>query len=301
MPGYIGAGGVARKVKAVYVGVGGVARKVQAVYAGVNGVARKVWGGEEPFAYTYTGEHTESEITWEGQAYRLITLTGSGTFTVTSGSAAADIWLCGGGRSGGRGTNTSTLSVRGGDGGHGAKAAQLTGHTLQGAYTVSVAGASGISSFGDAVQSASGAGSGGGPGAYLSDGVTVTNPGDGESKYPFGDTANFYCHCAGGGGGGVDRGNSATSGYYSKGGGNGGSNGGAGTYNDGGGGNGGNYGGGVGSLATKTNTGSIKVTRQAGAGSYYGSGGGGGAGVYDYGASNGAAGYQGVVYVRIPA
>ena len=47
MPGYIGAGGVARKVKAVYVGVGGVARKVQAVYAGVNGVARKVWGGEE--------------------------------------------------------------------------------------------------------------------------------------------------------------------------------------------------------------------------------------------------------------
>ena len=32
MPGYIGAGGVARKVKAVYVGVGGVARKVQAVY-----------------------------------------------------------------------------------------------------------------------------------------------------------------------------------------------------------------------------------------------------------------------------
>lgn len=75
MPGYIGAGGVARKVKAVYVGVGGVARKVQAVYAGVNGVARKVWGGEEPFAYTYTGEHTESEITWEGQAYRLITLT----------------------------------------------------------------------------------------------------------------------------------------------------------------------------------------------------------------------------------
>lgn len=47
MPGYIGAGGVARKVKAVYVGVGGVARKVQAVYAGVNGVARMVWGGEK--------------------------------------------------------------------------------------------------------------------------------------------------------------------------------------------------------------------------------------------------------------
>lgn len=299
MPGYIGAGGVARKVKAVYVGVGGVARKVQAVYAGVNGVARKVWGGEEPFAYTYTGEHTESEITWEGQAYRLITLTGSGTFTVTSGSAAADIWLCGGG---GRGSSGKiTMSVRGGDGGHGAKAAQLTGHTLQGAYTVSVAGASGVSSFGDAVKSASGAGSGGGPGAYLSDGVTVTNPGDGESKYPFGDTANFYCHCAGGGGGGVDEGNNASSGNSSKSGGNGGSNGGAGTYNNGGGGNGGNYGGGVGSLATKTNTGSIKVTRQAGAGSYYGSGGGGGAGVYDYGASNGAAGYQGVVYVRIPA
>lgn len=164
MPGYIGAGGVARKVKAVYVGVGGVARKVQAVYAGVNGVARKVWGGEEPFAYTYTGEHTESEITWEGQAYRLITLTGSGTFTVTSGSATADIWLCGGGRGGSGGKNTSTLSVRGGDGGHGAKAAQLTGHMLQGAYTVSVAGASGVSSFGDAVKSASGAGSGGGRG-----------------------------------------------------------------------------------------------------------------------------------------
>ena len=267
MPGYIGAGGVARKVKAVYVGVGGVARKVQAVYAGVKGVARKVWGGEEPFAYTYTGAHTESEITWEGQAYRLITLTGSGTFTVTSGSAAADIWLCGGGGRGGRGKNTSTLNVRGGDGGHGAKAAQLIGQTLSGTYTVSVAGAGGVSSFGDAVQSASGAGSGGGPGAYLRDGVTVTKPGDGESKYPFGDTANFYCHCAGGGGGGY----------------------------------GGNYGGGVGGLATKTNPGSINVTRQAGAGSYYGSGGGGGAGVYDYGVSKGAAGYQGVVYVRIPA
>ena len=45
--GYVGVGGVARKLKKGYVGVGGVARRLKKGYIGVGGVARPCWSGGE--------------------------------------------------------------------------------------------------------------------------------------------------------------------------------------------------------------------------------------------------------------
>lgn len=44
--GYVGVGGVARKLKKAYVGVGGAARKIKKGYVGIGGVARLCWSGE---------------------------------------------------------------------------------------------------------------------------------------------------------------------------------------------------------------------------------------------------------------
>lgn len=48
---YIGAGGVARKVKKGYIGVGNAARKLKKAYIGVGGVARPFWAGGEVAYY----------------------------------------------------------------------------------------------------------------------------------------------------------------------------------------------------------------------------------------------------------
>lgn len=241
----------------------------------------------------YSGTCTTESYTADGQAYTLYKITGSGTLTVRGRAKNVDIWLCGGGANGNS------------DGGGGAYCAQYNAQTLSGSYTFAVGAATGASSVtqnGATIYTANGAtnkngGTGGGGTSSYSAGK-----GDGLSKYPFGDTS-LYCHCAGGGAGegeyctGKEDDYSYIVSTYS--GYDGGSNGGDGSkYNQNraggnrGGGNGGNKA--AGSAAT-----------------FYGSGGGGGGCSYssDYSSYEGykntfypnGAGYQGIVYLRVPA
>jgi hypothetical protein len=256
----------------------------------------------------YTGDYTDQSdvVMGDGNTYRLLTLTGSGTLTLGA-SVKADVWLCAGGnggRSGGR---------HGGGGGNfvqsnGAELAITTVCTIgagaEGTST-SAGGVSGATTFGslEAVQttgnyaSTEGA-SGGGAGARGTSSLYTPGAGCGVSTVPFMDTTLFEAHSAGGGGGGyrnveADENNS---------GGAGGSNGaGGGTRSSSGydGGVAGTKGGGTGGKGT-----SSASTNSGGNATFYGSGGGGG-GYYvsSSGSSKtgtGGAGYQGVVYIRIP-
>ena len=230
----------------------------------------------------YTGAYTQKQITSGGVTYDLYTLTGSGTLTVTGTAKNVDIWLCGGGSKG--------VTGQSGNGGAGAYCAGADSQTLTGQYTISVGSAQGKTSFGDllSVNAVSGK-SGGTGGGYNVNGQSGT--GDGKSKYPFGDTTNFSPHCAGGGGGGYGDGT-----FYNKHkGGQGGTNGGNGTAansssDEEAGGPGGNKGGGTGGHGSNS---SITGT----AATFYGSGGGGAGYAAQWRVG---AGYQGVVYIRVP-
>lgn len=259
---------------------------------------------------TYTGTHTTEPYTADGKAYTLYKLTGSGTLSVKGRAKGVDIWLCGGGA---HGTDVSNSYDDRGYGGAGAYAASLDGQALTGEYTVTVGAAQGATSFGtlltaNAVSGRNGGSGGGGAGGYLSlDDQQTGLPGysggsgDGQSKVPFGDTTTFNPHCAGGGGGGYFRGTDHN--YFSGGvGGTNGSGGAAGKYTSNSnqpGGSGGNYGGGTGGSSSNSggNSGSSAT--------FYGSGGGGGGlKVVPYtwtpDSGSGGAGYQGIVYVRVP-
>lgn len=240
-------------------------------------------GGGGKATITYTGRHTTQTITSGGVSYTLYTITGSGTLTVEGSQKNADVWLCGGGAIG--------VTGYGGSGGAGAYCAQANNQKLKGTYTIAVGSAQGKTSFGDllSVNAVSGK-SGGTGGGYNVNGGTGT--GDGVSKYPFGDTVNFAPHCAGGGGGGY----SGSAEYTKHKGGQGGTNGGNGTqYNSSSdsvaGGSGGNRGGGAGGHGSDSSRIGTSAT-------FYGSGGGGAGEAAQYSAG---AGYQGVVYIRIPA
>ena len=117
--------------------------------------------------------------------------------------------------------------------------------------------------------------------------------GDGIAKYPFGDSTTFKSHCAGGGGGPASFYDHSQPYPTTTSGGNGGSNGGNGGYAGSGSGAGGDYGGGRGG------------SYGGSAATFYGGGGGGGGanGDNNSGGSGyaGGAGYQGVVYIRVPA
>lgn len=265
---------------------------------------------QEKKSMSYSGTHTVKEITVNGTTYTQYTITGSGTLTVEGTYENVAVWLCGGGANG---ENSPSASSRA-RGGAGAYAASLSGQSLSGEYAVTVGAGQGASSFGSllsvsAVTSISGGSGGGGAGGdydVSSESASTYGggTGDGKSKYPFSDSATFQAHCAGGGGGA----------YYTTGtlqhftGGTGGSNGGngpAGSHTSSSsisGGSGGNYGGGRG--------GSVQVNTSVSSGSaatFYGSG-GGGAGCHQvpygwssYNTTYGGAGYQGVVYIRVPA
>ena len=243
-------------------------------------------GGGGKASITYTGTHTTQTITSGGKKYLLYTLTGSGTLTIKGASKDTAIWLCGGGAGGGSGSGGLSYAS-GGAGGGGGYSASHTGKIANGAYTVTVASAGGQSSFGSIVTAsgASGAngGSGGGNGGR----------GDGIAKYPFGDSTTFKCHCAGGGGGLASFYDHMQPYPTTTSGGNGGSNGGNGGYAGSGSGAGGDYGGGRGG------------SYGGSAATFYGGGGGGGGGNGDNNSGGsgyaGGAGYQGVVYIRIPA
>lgn len=234
-------------------------------------------------AITYTGNMTDEIVTMgDGNQYRLLTLTSSGTLSIAQ-EVKADVWLCGGGAHGKR---------SGYSGGGGGYVNSASGQTIK--NVVAVVGAeAGASSFGDLTANGgneeNGGSGGGGGGTYGSVGI-----GAGVTTYPFGDTTYFAGkpHSAGGAGGL----NMIYDDEEYALGGNGGSNGSNGsartlpgykpsaTTPRGG----GLYGGGNQcSLENLTNA------------TFYGGGGGGG---YNdsYSTGNGGSGYQGVIYVRIP-
>ena len=248
---------------------------------------------------SYTGKMTQEDVVMADGKYRLLTLTSSGTLTL---SAPTMIEACivgsgaNGTTSGGHGTTAG-----GGAGGH-MKNVSFARST--GGKAVIAAGGGGSSSFiGESVDSVSGSsgGTGGGGNAdydKTNDAVTFTDPGtgDGESKYPFGDE-NYFSgkpHCAGGGGGGFETSSGVLiSGSGGAGGTNGGS-GGSGSASGSSGGTGGVYGGGTGGQAGWNGSDAT----------FYGGGGGAGGTTYDrfggnYSLDSNGSGYQGVVYVRI--
>ena len=222
---------------------------------------------ETKVEFAYTGAYTQNQITSGGVTYDLYTLTGSGTLTVTGTAKNVDVWCCGGG------ATYSNYS-----GGAGAYCAQVNAQSLHGDYVVVIGSSGGNTSVGSLVSAngttTANGGTGGGGGNI--GGLYNAPTGDGVTKYPFGDTTTFKCHCAGGGGGGVNYSSDSDTWQY---------NGGA----------GGNYGGGQGGS---------RRSRNGTAATCYGSGGGGyGAGsMGDSGPNNGTAGagYQGVVYIRVP-
>lgn len=272
----------------------GKTKEITKGYAVVSGLARQfysadVFGG-------YTGEYEVSQVTGtDGKLYDLYTLKKSGTLTLLDG-ADAQVWLCGGGARGG-GEKGSTVAIGGWGGGGGyVNSGSLTSGeyvvTIGSGGTSTAGGKTTISSYsaagGGSKSNQADGGSGGGAGGTSSGSSGGT--GAGVSTYPFGITS-LYAHCAGGGGGRNYQ--NATSGY----------NGGAGGSN-----------GGSGSASTRA----LGVAAAVGAGgwrgggtgggqaaTFYGGGGGGGSGAGEFsagvGAQAGGNGYQGVVYVAIPA
>lgn len=267
-------------------------------------------------AIAYTGNMTDEIVTMgDGKQYRLLTLTSSGTLSIPA-KVKADVWLCGGGANGG---NAWTGGPKGGYGGGGGFITQAISQVIANITAVVGAAAGNSSIIGDISLSAAcgitinansspdattvvGASGGGGRGTYYWDSDQPGLKGAGVTTYPFGDTTYFSGkpHCAGGGGGTCSH--YASGNWYVGAGGNGGTNG-----SDGGigltagssgssGGTGGALGGGTGSSRYLGNKGTNAT--------FYGSGGGGGSVRDDeddvsstYG---GTAGYQGVIYVRIP-
>ncbi len=261
-------------------------------------------------AIAYTGAMTDQIVTMgDGKQYRLLTLTSSGTLSVEK-PVQADVWMCGGGAAGENGSHNG-----GGRGGSGGFIAQALQQKINNIVAVVGAGNSGASSVsGDVSLAANGAmavntipygysgatgASGGGGGAdYHVDGLA----GAGIATYPFGDTTYFSGkpHCAGAGGGAWrDESNDNYNEYATGGkGGSNGSNGGegqyAGRYKDADRALGGLLGGG-----TSGGDPAIANTNPIG-GTFYGAGGGGGSGMELGNRHNGANGYQGVIYIRIP-
>lgn len=287
---------------------------------------------------SYSGTYSTSDVTINGIAHKLYTLKKSGTLVLND---TAKVWMCGGGGAGGGGMANTMGGTSGGGGGggggyvksgtleaasysivigSGASSSTYDGGTtqvLKNSETLystqgGKGGTDGYRSGNSYYGGTGGAGGSGGGGGGLSINewyrYGLLGSGAGTSTYPFGLTG-LYAHCAGGGGGGTN--SSYGGGWY---GGSNGANGGgrisssnssssgtqAGTNT---GGTGGEKGGG--------NGGSVRVSSPyvpaaATAGSFYGAGGGGGYADSAGGTStavdgSGAKGYQGVVYIAVPA
>lgn len=262
---------------------------------------------------TYTGTMTDQIVIMSNVAYRLLTLTSSGTLTLSK-SRKADVWMVAGG-------NTEYY----GSGGAGGFSEQENGVQIAGSMAA-VVGAGGVysgrggsrgglSSFGGTAtkdpKSTPSTKIGGTGGGGCGNDTFSSGYGDSKSKYPFGDTGGAAAQNTGnivagtdkphsGGGGGAGSNNLDEDVWYN--GGNGGTNGGSGSApsgNGNSGGSGGNHGGGNGGKGERGTT-----DANGGSATFYGSG-GGAAGIYVtssgkayYG--SGGNGYQGIIYVRIP-
>lgn len=303
-------GATFHKVKKGFITSGGVYRKIKKAFVTDGGVYRPCWGGSPAeMEISSTGAMTDYGLVkmGDGNTYRLLAVTGSGTVTFAE-PANGEVWMCGGGTSGIRSDNGSY------GGGGGAGAFTATGTVALSGGMTAVVGAGGatrtskginagtLSSFAGLQTSVSFSGYGGdsgqngGTGGGAASGAAGN--GDGVSKYPFGDSSYFKCHCAGGGGGGLSRYDDGKTNIQGGAGGTNGGNGGRGTTTEAytgsdAGGAGGTYGGGKG--------GAGRYSRNGGAATFYGSAGGGGGSNYNGSLGSGGAGYQGVIYIRIKA
>ena len=269
---------------------------------------------------TYTGTMTDQIVLMSNVAYRLLTLTSSGTLTFNK-ARKGDVWMVAGGNAGAYG------EYYGGAGGYSDYTKNVTFKANLGIAAVIGAGAknvatvpnanndtwfggrSSLEAIGTKAPSSAGlrardGGTGGGADARDNESAGT---GDGLSKYPFESQSGATLratgavvsgtnepHSAGGGGGELrdkEYNNYAV-------GGNGGTNGGAGGARSGGSGHasGGVKGGG--------NGGASEAPYQGGNGTFYGSGGGAGS-LYRTKSSGsrryvGGDGYQGLIYIRIP-
>ncbi len=257
---------------------------------------------------SYTGKMTQEDVVMADGKYRLLTLTSSGTLTL-SAPTMIEACIVGGGAGGQAGSYSQS------GGGAGAYMKNVSFARSTGGKAVIGAGGAGnsynrrggsssfIGESVDAVSDRNGGTGGGGNANFDDDSGTLVmgtpGTGDGESKYPFGDE-NFFSgkpHCAGGGGGGGDFTTSSATAVRGSGG-DGGTNGGNGNSGSSGsvhGGAGGVYGGGAGGQGGE---------RSGSDATFYGGGGGAGGQSYDgstgrYSTGGNGSGYQGVVYVRI--
>ena len=297
---YIGVENIARKIKKIYIGAEEVAHKVKKGYIGVDGVARQFFSSE--ITITYSGTHTISDVTVDNLPYKLWTITGSGTLAI---SGSVEYWMCGGGGTGSRAITIQatdpmyTYHGGGGGGGGYVKNGILQADT----YLIGIGGKAGkttiTSNDGTVITALPGnnasdgigasGGSGGGGGRCWKSGPVEfylsSGKGAGVSTYPFGLTS-LHAHCAGGAGGTFE--GSASTAALGR---NGGTNGSNGTTLAEG--LGGEKGGGKGGFKLA-----------GGNATFYGSGGGGG-GRKGNGPSatrlSGGYGYQGVMYLLIPA
>ena len=148
---------------------------------------------------SYSGTYTDEAVQMQNGAYRLLTLTGSGSLSIPQ-AVKADIWLCGGGLNG----------EEAGRGGNGACAASASEQTIQ-SLTASIGAAAADSTISGDVSltatkatASSSTGSGTGGGGYGSRASTARGTkGDGLSELPVGDSYVAAPFCDGGGGGGV--------------------------------------------------------------------------------------------------
>ena len=245
---------------------------------------------------TYTGAYTDYGMVTmsDGARYRLLAFTASGTLSIEQ-PVNCEVCVVGGGANGAKATQS-----QGGDGGAGAYLKNQSVSAYNGGSVV-IGASQGVSSIaGVSVNAVSGKNGGTGAGGQ------TAGTGDGISKYPFEDTGYSLWagkpHCGGGGQGAyASREFSDTGAGYS--GGNGGTNGGNGYprasswTSSPSGGVGGSYGGGKGNSGEGAGQGENAT--------YYGSGAGGGL-CYEPESNNflyynGGSGYQGIVYIRIPA
>jgi hypothetical protein len=223
-------------------------------------------------------------VTMAAGSFRLLEVKQSGTLFFNEDQAkrgiSSDVCLVGGGQNG---------NAYGGRGGGGGQMVHLNDLTIYGDILAVIGAAGGTTSmtyvYDQGIRTAAaGTGTGGGAGGYNQG----QGAGDGIAKYPFGDIAHFNIHCGGGGGGGYLNSDTSAKGK----GGNGGTNGG----------NGGA--GGSGSDANGAAGDSSAGAGGSGHASYYGGGGGGGyRWIYNGNemSSGYGLGYQGVIWIRIPA
>lgn len=271
---------------------------------------------------TYTGTMTDQIVLMSNVAYRLLTLTSSGTLTFNK-ARKGDVWMVAGGNAGAYGeyyggaggysdytknvTFKANLGIAAVVGAGGKKIATRPTEMSQDTW---FGGRSSLEAIGTKAPSSAGlkardGGTGGGGGGSST--LPTAGTGNGWSKYPFENQSGATLratgavvsgtnepHSAGGGGGELrdkEYNNYAV-------GGNGGTNGGAGGARSGGSGHasGGVKGGG--------NGGANEAPYQGGNGTFYGSGGGAGS-LYRTKSSGsrryvGGDGYQGIIYIRIP-